>query len=1247
MKRAFLFGVILSALVGSISGATVFKVPADRPSIQQAITDANDGDTVLVSPGVYYETINFLGKDITVTSTDPNDRGIVGYTIINADGDGSVVTFQGGETNKAVLAGFTITGGVGTVTYQDISDSFRYMEVDGAGIYCEYSASPTITRCVITRNNAPYYQRDDGMTYEYAYSYGGGIYCEGYRAVLTHNTVYNNSAYSGGGIYVGNSATVSNNVIYNNSAAYGGGIYCYYSDLFNNTIVNNDVSKAPDWGVGGNVYVYFDYGAGGAMVNNIICGAKSGCGIYHRQAHDDVMRFNDVWDNSPANYVSDDQRTGERIAGGKAEWTGRLGNVSENPKFRNASMNDFHLQLESPCISEGDPNSVRYLTAEDIDGEPRVYALKVDIGADEFVGYVKPLANAGADQHKLTPEAITLDAGDSYFSNPESPKAYEWKQVQGTPVELSDATAEKPTFTPAAEGWYAFQLVVNDGQYTSKPDRMLVVIGNQVPVADAGPDALWPVNEFGLLDGSKSSDADPPDELVGTWRQIDGPVAQFYPFTPQEREEYGIGPVVMYASCPQPGVYVFELVVNDGFTTSVADTVKIEATQFIAKQTPMDIAPPDSEYFQYPVVSGSKLVYAAGDYYDSSWGIRCTDIETGRVDVFQSQPTDTMPDVDGDLIVWATGPEGYYETIRTGVVIGNLATGKVNNLQMQSGTDSYGYPAISGTKAVWVRHRSVNTGDAVQYAQTAYDICGADVTNPAKPVHFTIAEQVGHGLPYPYQNIREAYESPVDISGNLVVWEADGDIYGADISDLQHIKVFPICTAPETQLDPAVSGHIVVWTDQRDDIGDIYGADISDPNHIREFAILVSSGPQTQPDIDGRMVAFVNGESRGSIILCCLSPQYGPVFVNLPNWRYGGRPRLDGSTLIWQDYSQVEGLTFDFGYGLTEGPIQNLTSGMNFECIQHAIDTAADGDTLVVQPGVYEEKIRLKGKKLIVTSTDPNDPVIRAGTVIAGTGGQVTFADEESAESVFTGFTVSGGSYGVFCSGSSPTVDRCTITGASSAGVKVWNKGAPVVARSEIVGNASGVALWAHRDKRTVLNNFGTFRNCLIAGNREAGFYSGYPTLENCTVADNLGVGVDAILAKIANSILYFNNEAAGGPNLQVEKATSVVTYSDIQGAWAGDGNIDADPLFVAEGDYHLKSQGWSWNGRQGTWAWDDVTSPCIDAGDPASSIGDEPPCAEGDPLSDRAGANTRIDMGAYGGTAEASLAPKVAEPQP
>ena len=36
-------------------------------------------------------------------STDPNDPKIVGYTIIDAEEDGSVVTFENGETAAAVL----------------------------------------------------------------------------------------------------------------------------------------------------------------------------------------------------------------------------------------------------------------------------------------------------------------------------------------------------------------------------------------------------------------------------------------------------------------------------------------------------------------------------------------------------------------------------------------------------------------------------------------------------------------------------------------------------------------------------------------------------------------------------------------------------------------------------------------------------------------------------------------------------------------------------------------------------------------------------------------------------------------------------------------------------------------------------------------------------------------------------------------------------------------------------------------
>ena len=96
--------------------------------------------------------------------------------------------------------------------------------------------------------------------------------------------------------------------------------------------------------------------------------------------------------------------------------------------------------------------------------------------------------------------------------------------------------------------------------------------------------------------------------------------------------------------------------------------------------------------------------------------------------------------------------------------------------------------------------------------------------------------------------------------------------------------------------------------------------------------------------------------------------------------------------------------------------------------------------------------------------------------------------------------------------------------------------------------------------------------------------------------------------------------------------------------AW-GPGNIDADPCFAippssdpngtpddpnddffVEGDYHLKSQAGRWDPASESWTKDEVTSPCIDAGDPMSPIGHEQFPNGG-----------RINMGAYGGTAEAS----------
>ena len=87
-----------------------------------------------------------------------------------------------------------------------------------------------------------------------------------------------------------------------------------------------------------------------------------------------------------------------------------------------------------------------------------------------------------------------------------------------------------------------------------------------------------------------------------------------------------------------------------------------------------------------------------------------------------------------------------------------------------------------------------------------------------------------------------------------------------------------------------------------------------------------------------------------------------------------------------------------------------------------------------------------------------------------------------------------------------------------------------------------------------------------------------------------------------------------------------------------GIGNIGVDPLFVApdQNDFHLKSQAGHWDAAALAWVADDVTSPCIDAGDPNSLVEQEPFPNGG-----------VVNLGVYGGTSEASKSWFGAEPCP
>jgi parallel beta-helix repeat protein len=395
-----------------------------------------------------------------------------------------------------------------------------------------------------------------------------------------------------------------------------------------------------------------------------------------------------------------------------------------------------------------------------------------------------------------------------------------------------------------------------------------------------------------------------------------------------------------------------------------------------------------------------------------------------------------------------------------------------------------------------------------------------------------------------------------------------------------------------------------------------------------------------------------------------MTRDYGVLDTELPELQLGMAPLLDGTTLIWLQglQSTLRGYWLSFGYSIFDGPVQNARTGRQYDYIQHAISAAGEGDEIVVGQRSYLEKIDFAGKAVTVRSGDPTDPDVVSGTVIQNGDTLVTFARGEGADSILDGLTILWGDTGVLCYGASPTITRCNVVANRGPGIRLLNQSNPQIVRCNITANeGAGVGMSSAGQGRVIRHCQPAIRNCIIAANRLQGISGGKPTITNCTIVENLREGVTAILPTVVNSILYLNNRGGGG--VQINSGYAVVAYCDVEGGWPGDGNIQADPCFVASGrwvggddsgpsgdqpspdavwwtgDYHLRSQGRRWDSRSNSWVSDAVTSPCIDAGDPAYPLLDEPVTMTQQP-GDQPYVNLRIDMGAYGGTAEASLAP-------
>jgi len=198
--------------------------------------------------------------------------------------------------------------------------------------------------------------------------------------------------------------------------------------------------------------------------------------------------------------------------------------------------------------------------------------------------------------------------------------------------------------------------------------------------------------------------------------------------------------------------------------------------------------------------------------------------------------------------------------------------------------------------------------------------------------------------------------------------------------------------------------------------------------------------------------------------------------------------------------------------------------------------------------------------------------------------------------------------------GSTEHVYRNVMLNSGDKGVSIGDTSFPLVDHNLIVNCHIGIGIKDSSDPE--------LRNNTLYGNEK-----GISSYENTA---GLGGGK----GQFVNGIIWNSTVT----DIEIIDGSPSFSYSCIQSGYEGEGNLSEaagcpDPMFadpdnadVDKRDFHLMSAGGRFDATSKKWIKDDVTSPCIDVGDPNTPVQQET-APNGD----------RIDLGAYGGTKEAS----------
>lgn len=309
--------------------AMTLRVPADWPTIPQALQAAQDGDTVLVAPGQHAGPVDFLGRQVRVASTDGPQ-----LTTITSTEPGALVRFVHGEGPGAELEGFTLSDGSAPEDGGACGGAIRVED-----------ASPLIRGNIILGNSAVLgggacllgggARLEDNEFIQNGAEVGGALYAQGGAPLIQGNGFQDNHAtgagYGGALALEACAAQVRFNRFTGNTARLGGAISCRGSGGEEATLERNSLARngAP---LGGGVYLFQ---CAPILRSTVLAFATEGAALWCNQA-EPLLTCCDLYSNAG----------GDTLCG-----LDLGGNFREDPLFCDLEAADLRLATGSPCWS--------------------------------------------------------------------------------------------------------------------------------------------------------------------------------------------------------------------------------------------------------------------------------------------------------------------------------------------------------------------------------------------------------------------------------------------------------------------------------------------------------------------------------------------------------------------------------------------------------------------------------------------------------------------------------------------------------------------------------------------------------------------------------------------------------------------------------------------------------------------------------------------------------------------------------